>query len=87
MPNRIMFFQVSRTTRRGGGVADVVKTKFKVEAGDGPHPENRWYAWLNEGWVRIPPEKVVKEHAPDGQPYLFMWSDSIQCFVPPKGGL
>ena len=28
------------------GVADTVKTKFKVEAGDERYPEDRWYAWL-----------------------------------------
>jgi hypothetical protein len=69
------------------GVADVVKTQFRVEAGDSQYPEDRWYAWLNEQWVLIPAEKIVQDHAPDGQPYLFMWSGSIQCFVRPKGGL
>ena len=69
------------------GVADVVKTKFRVEAGDSQYPEDRWYAWLNDQWVLIPAEKIVQDHAPDGQPYLFMWSGSIQCFVRPKGGL
>jgi hypothetical protein len=28
-------------------VGDTVKTKFKVEQDDGPHPEDRWYAWIN----------------------------------------
>ena len=37
------------------GEADVVKTKFKVESTGGPHPEDVWYAWLNEAWVQIPP--------------------------------
>ena len=37
------------------GAADVVKTKFKVESTGGPHPEDVWYAWLNEAWVQIPP--------------------------------
>jgi hypothetical protein len=68
------------------GVADVVKTQFRVEAGDSQYPEDRWYAWLNEQWVLIPAEKIVQDYAPDGQPYLFMWSGSIQCFVRPKGG-
>lgn len=69
------------------GVADTVKTKFKVEAGTERYPEDRWYAWLSDQWIPIPSEKVVKDHAPDGQPYLFMLSDTIQCFVRPKGGL
>ena len=77
---------------------DTVKTKFKVEPGDGKHPEDRWYAWLNERWVAIPPEKIVPGHAPNGQAYLFLMdfaSESegssafkiIVCFVRPKGGL
>jgi hypothetical protein len=70
------------------GVADVVKTKFKVETGtDNRYPEDQWFAWLGDKWVQIPPEKIVQDFSPDGQPYLFMWSDSVQCFVRPKGGL
>ncbi len=68
------------------GAADVVKTKFKVENAGGPYPEDTWYAWLNDAWVRIPPEKIVKDHAPDGMPYLFLLAGTIQCFVRPKGG-
>jgi len=52
------------------GIADTVKTKFKVDE-----------------WVPIPSEKIVEDHAPDGQPYLFMLSGTVQCFVRPKGGL
>jgi hypothetical protein len=77
---------------------DTVKTKFKVEPGDGKHPDDRWHAWLNESWVAIPPEKIVPGHAPDGQAYLFMtdYASNIEgrsgfkiiaCFVRPKGGL
>ncbi len=69
------------------GIADTVKIKFRVEAGDEKYPQDRWYAWLKEQWVPIPPEKIVLDHAPDGQPYLFLLADTIQCFVPPKGGL
>jgi hypothetical protein len=69
------------------GVADTVKTKFKVEPGDEKYPEDRWYAWIKGEWRQIPPEKIVKDHAPDGQAYLFMLADTVQCFVPPKGGL
>jgi hypothetical protein len=68
------------------GAADVVKTKFKVESGDEKYPEDRWYAWLNEQWIPIPPEKIVKDHAPNGQPYLFVLAGTVQCFVRPKGG-
>ena len=69
------------------GVADTVKTKFKVEAGDERYPEDRWYAWLKDQWVPVPPEKIVSDHAPDGQAYLFLLAGTIQCFVRPKGGL
>jgi hypothetical protein len=37
--------------------------------------------------VPVPPEKIVPDFAPDGQPYLFLLADTIQCFVRPKGGL
>ena len=69
------------------GVADVVDTKFKVESTVGQHPEDAWYAWLNESWVRIPPEKIVDDFAPNGRAYLFVLAKTIQCFVRPKGGL
>jgi hypothetical protein len=68
------------------GIAYTVKTKFKVEAGN-EYPEDRWSAWLRGDWVVIPPEKIVQDYAPDGQPYLFLLADTIQCFVRPKGGL
>lgn len=68
------------------GEADVVKTKFKVEGAGDRYPEDTWYAWLNNSWTRIPAEKIVKDHAPDGAPYLFMLAGTIQCFVRPKGG-
>jgi hypothetical protein len=68
------------------GVADTVKTKFKVEAGGERYPEGRWYAWLQNDWVLIPPEKIIKDYAPDGQ-HLFLLADTIQCFVRPRGGL
>ena len=68
------------------GAADVVKTKFKVENGNEKYPEDRWYAWINDDSIPIPPEKIVKDHAPNGQPYLFMLAGTVQCFVRPKGG-
>jgi hypothetical protein len=82
------------------GVADTVKTKFKVEPGNERYPEDRWYAWLKDEWVRIPPEKIVPDYAPDGQAYIFVFnveelphptqtkqSYEIACFVRPKAGL
>jgi hypothetical protein len=44
------------------GAADVVKTKFKVELAGGRHPDDVWYAWINDAWTRIPPEKIVKDY-------------------------
>jgi hypothetical protein len=29
-----------------------------VEPGNGPHPDDVWYAWLDDAWVKIPPEKL-----------------------------
>jgi len=69
------------------GEADTVKTRFKVEPGTDKYPDDQWYAWINDEWTSIPPEKIVKEYAPDGQAYLFMLGNSVQCFVPPKGGI
>ena len=69
------------------GIADTVKTKFKVEPGDERYPEDRWYAWLKDDWVRVPSQKIVPDFAPDGQAYLFLLAGTIQCFVRPKGGL
>jgi hypothetical protein len=66
---------------------DTVKTKFKVEPGEGLHPEDRWYALINGQWKPVPPDKIVPSYAPDGQAFLFMAADVILCFVRPKGGL
>ena len=55
------------------GIADTVKTKFKVEPGDGKHPDDRWYAWLKEEWVAIPAEKTVPDFAPDGLHLQDLW--------------
>ena len=41
------------------GIADTVKTKFKVEAGNERYPEDRWYAWLKDDWVVIPHDHLV----------------------------
>jgi hypothetical protein len=69
------------------GEADIVKTKFKVENTGGPYPEDQWYAWLHEAWTLIPPEKILSEYAPNGEAFLFVLADTIQCFVRPKGGI
>ena len=81
------------------GAGDVVKTMFRVEPATSSHPQDIWYAWLKEDWIRIPDDKIVPDHAPDGQAYLFVMQvgsehlvrspgfDVIICFVRPRGGL
>ena len=59
------------------GAGDVVKTRFRVESGDDKYPDDRWYAWLTGQWIPIPPDKIVQDHAPDGQPYLFMAAGTV----------
>jgi hypothetical protein len=69
------------------GEADIVRTKFKVESTGGRYPDDQWYAWLNDTWTLIPPEKILQEYAPDDGAYLFVLAGTIQCFVRPKGGI
>jgi hypothetical protein len=81
------------------GPGDVVKTKFRVLPADRSYPEDAWFAWLREEWVRIPDDKIVPDYAPDGKAYLFVMHvgsrsnlsspgfDEILCFVRPKDGL
>jgi hypothetical protein len=45
------------------------------------------YAWLNESWTLIPPEKIIRESSPNRDAFLFVLAGTIQCFVPPKGGV
>jgi hypothetical protein len=77
------------------GPGDVVKTRFPVVPADNSYPEDAWYAWLREEWIRIPDDKIVADYAPDGK-VMHVGSrsnlsspgfDEILCFVRPKGGL
>ena len=75
------------------------QNQFKVLPANRGHPEDAWFAWLNERWEQIPPQKIVSDFAPDGQAYLFVlhvgdktnWAasgyDVVICFVRPRGGL
>jgi hypothetical protein len=67
--------------------SETVDTKFKVEPGDGPYPEDRWYALLDDKWVLVPPERIAPDYAPDGRAYVFVSFGVINCFVRPRGGL
>jgi hypothetical protein len=81
------------------GAGDVVDTRFKVEASDQTmYPDDVWYAWLQNEWVRIPAAIIVPDFAPDGRAYLFMLvidglgqaaseANYMVCFVRPKGGI
>jgi len=81
------------------GPGDVVKTRFRVELATGAYPRDVWYALLDDVWVRIPEDRIVPDHAPDGQAHLFVinvdaehdWGapnhNAIICFVRPRGGL
>lgn len=65
--------------------SDVVKTRFNVNkttAGD------EWF-WLDgETWRRIPDDIIHwDEHAPGGQPTLFVYDGQETCFFPPDGGI
>jgi hypothetical protein len=52
---------------------DTVQTQYRVEMGDGPYPEDSWFALIEGKWERIPPDKIVPDYAPDGRPYLSYW--------------
>ena len=61
------------------GIADTVKTKFKVEPGDERYPEDRWYAWLKDEWVRVPPKRSSPTSRWTDKPICLCWRHTIQC--------
>ena len=69
------------------GIADTVKTKFKVEPGDGKHPDDRWYTWLKEDWGCDPGGKDRARLRTRWAGLPIPACGTIQCFVKPKGGL
>jgi hypothetical protein len=71
--------------------SDVVKTKFFVDKQTGG---DVWF-WFDEkqeaetgyGWRRIPEDTVHQgEHAPSGQPTLFVYKGIETCFFPGESG-
>ncbi len=53
----------------------------------------QWFVYLNDKWVPVPPQAVIKTPSIDGQAYLFRMvipvdgsPDGIRCFVPPIPG-
>jgi len=80
-PNKLWFENLQRPdnhkrpyqdkhTKSCCGPGDVVKTKFRVVRADSSYPQDAWFAWLRQEWVRIPDDKIVPDHAPDGNAYL-----------------
>jgi len=67
--------------------SETVDTKFLVEYADSKWPEDRWYAWLEGEWKKVPPERIAPDYAPDGRAYIFVSWGVINCFVRPRGGL
>jgi hypothetical protein len=64
--------------------ADVVRTRFQVNkttAGD------EWF-WLDGATWRQVPSDIIHwgEHAPDGQPTLFVYDGKETCFYPGQDG-
>ena len=55
------------------GVADTVKTKFKVEEGNERYPEDRWYAWLKNDWCSSRPRRSFKTTRPTASLISFCW--------------
>lgn len=71
--------------RRCCAQSEVVRTKFRVNASG----DDAW-EWLDgETWKPVPPDIIHwNEHAPDGQPTLFvMPGGALTCFFPPDGGI
>ena len=67
---------------------DVVKTKFRVEEKK-PYRDEWWYLDNEGNWKQVPPDVIHwEEHAPDGQPTLFMYISNRWelCFYPPTDG-
>ena len=74
---------------------DAVKVEYKMVVPEGAkYPEPEWYVWIDahksDGtpseykWVKVPPEKIVEEHSPSGQAYVYLMAYTIQCFVRPQ---
>jgi len=74
---------------------DAVSVEYKMVVPEGAkYPEPEWYVWIDahksDGtpseykWVKVPPEKIVEEHSPSGQAYVYLMAYTIQCFVRPQ---
>jgi hypothetical protein len=66
--------------------AEVVRTQFRVNKTD---RGDEWYYLAGGAWKRIPPDVIHPhdEHAPDGQPTLFIYQGEETCFFLGEGGI
>jgi hypothetical protein len=55
------------------GAADVVKTRFKVESAGGEHPEDTWYAWLDDDGPGSPRRRSFKTTRRTGSRTFSCW--------------
>lgn len=66
--------------------SEVVKTRFEVDRSSG---RDVWLYEASTGEMRRIPDDIIhwNEHAPGGQPTLFIYSGKETCFFPPEGGI
>ena len=68
------------------GEADVVRTKFKVESTGGPHPEDTWYAWLKDEWVRFRRRRSSKTSRQLARRFFFSWPTQFNASCRRRAG-
>ena len=65
--------------------ADVYRTQFRVNASTN---KDEWFYLAGEDWKAIPADIIHwGEHAPDGQPTLFIYNGKETCFFPGDSGI
>lgn len=65
--------------------SDVVRTQFRVDKVSGA---DAWWWRDGETWKRVPDDIIHwGEHAPDGQPTLFVFLGKETCFFPGDSGI
>ena len=66
---------------------DVFKTQFRV---GGDNSDEWWYLTKENEWKQVPPDTIHwGQHAPNGEPTLFIYQATGQelCFYPPLEGI
>lgn len=67
--------------------SDVVRAKFAVSKLNGT---DQWFYQLpgEEKWQQVPDDVIHwDEHAPSGEPVMFVFAGHPTCFYPPSGGI